>query len=256
MPMARRGLTARVSTITIARLIFVSLAAARASARARRPLVSQASPAKTRAQIINGPITSANGWVSRPIASVRCDAIGAPGSAPLRRGRRMPRLAESSINARRGSSGEFARDPLEAGHHPLPAVARALEEGFVLWPEAGLFHPHLRSALRRREGPGDDALDAVSGLLARRVPAVDQARRRLDLEDLAVGHAVPAALGRRAKVEPVANNRLEIVLNQPFADQLGLGQGAPDLLRRMGHEPLDDDGAGSGDVVHGCVLRL
>jgi hypothetical protein len=47
----------------------------------------------------------------------------------------MRGLAESSINARRGSSGEFARHPFEAGHHALPAVACALEEGLVPRPD-------------------------------------------------------------------------------------------------------------------------
>jgi hypothetical protein len=73
----------------MARLILVSPAAARPSARARRPLVTQASAEKTRAQVIIGPITPANGWISRPKASASCGATNALRHAPSGAGRRM-----------------------------------------------------------------------------------------------------------------------------------------------------------------------
>src|SRR5258708_490557 len=134
MPTESKGPTARVSTRTIVTLIFVSPAAARASASARRPFVSQAKAAKTMAQTISGPITSANGLISRPRASVSCGGKNALHHAPSGAGAQD---AQGSPNLR--LMRQLARHAFEASHHPLPAVARPLEEGLVLRPEARLF---------------------------------------------------------------------------------------------------------------------
>ena len=54
-----------------------------------------------------------------------------------------------------------------------------------------LFHPHQNAALRRRQRPGDDRLQAVPGLRSRRVPAIGKPLLRVDREDFAIRHPVP-----------------------------------------------------------------
>ena len=69
---------------------------------------------------------------------------------------------------------------------------------------------------------------------------------RLDLEDLTVDGAPVAT-----KIEPVIRDQFEVVLHQPFLDQMRLSQRAPDLFRRIGDLAFDDDGAcfGSSSVM-------
>jgi hypothetical protein len=77
--------------------------------------------------------------------------------------------------------------------------------------------------------------------------------------------SVPAWLGVRVQVttvrgalaawsppepqvaEAMADFGLEVVVHQPFGDQRLLGQGPPDLFRRMRHFLLNDHRAGGGD---------
>ena len=79
------------------------------------------------------------------------------------------------------------------------------------------------------------------------VPGVGQGLVRLDRQHLAID---PAPIG--AEAETVIHGGLEIVLHQPFRDQMRLGERAPDFFRRKRHLPLDDDGArfGRGSLVH------
>ena len=79
-------------------------------------------------------------------------------------------------------------------------------------------------------------LNALMGLLPAR------GRILFDGEDLAIDDAVPIAIGLRAQIEAVPHGGLEIVLHQPFREQMRLGERAPDLFRRMGEIAFDDHG--------------
>src|SRR5262249_48950755 len=61
-------------------------------------------------------------------------------------------------------------------------------------------------------------------------------------EDLAIQHAAPVP----AKIEAVADDGLEVVLHEPFLDQVRLRERAPELFRRKRHFPFDDDGTRFG----------
>ncbi|MNL44954.1 hypothetical protein D3C87_1675660 [compost metagenome] len=98
----------------------------------------------------------------------------------------------------------------------------------------------MRPRLRRSEREGHDALEGVSRILMREIPCVGERPVRLEREHLAIQHAAPVA----AKIEAMSHDGHEVVLHEPFGDEVGLRQRAPDLLRRMRHFPLDDDGAG------------
>ena len=90
------------------------------------------------------------------------------------------------------------------------------------------------SRRRRREREGHDALEAQGA------PGVGQRLVRLDGEHLAIDDAVP--VGGSAQTESVADDRREVVLHQPFRDQMRLRERAPDLFRRIRHLAFDDDG--------------
>ena len=62
--------------------------------------------------------------------------------------------------------------------------------------------------------------------------------RVLDGNHLAIEHATPFA----TQIESMADIRREIVLHQPFLDQMRLRQRAPQLFRRIRNVALDDDG--------------
>src|SRR5690606_26033223 len=102
----------------------------------------------------------------------------------------------------------------------------------------------------RGKGEGDDAAQVEGGIVMCEVPAVGERRMRLDGENLAVEHAAPVAV----EVEAVARGGAEIVRHQPFRDQMRLGEGAPDLFRRMGEFAFDDDGTGFGCAIHWSIL--
>src|SRR6185312_4654377 len=83
------------------------------------------------------------------------------------------------------------------------------------------------------------------------IPSVGQRFVRLDGEDLAVQHAAPVS----AKIEPVAHDRLEVVLHEPLLDQVRLRERAPDPFRRIRQLTFDDDGAGFGHgFAHWSIL--
>src|SRR5262249_44838053 len=67
--------------------------------------------------------------------------------------------------------------------------------------------------------------------------------------------AVPIAHRLCPKGELSAEPRLKVVRHQPLFDQMRLSERAPNLLRRMRHHALDDDGARSGELfVHWSIL--
>src|SRR4051794_34422979 len=147
------------------------------------------------------------------------------------------------------------RYPLEAGEVPLPAVGRALVVPLILGPEAGLLHADVDATLRRRQRPGDDGPQPVGRLLARGVPAVGEPLAGFDDQHLAVDHAVPVRQWRGAEAELVADDGLEVIPHQPLLEQRALREGAPDLLRRLRHLPLDDEGTrGGGWGGHWAIL--
>src|ERR1700719_2057229 len=101
----------------------------------------------------------------------------------------------------------------------LPPVLGALVGLLLIRPEARLLHAQAGPGARRGERPGDDTLETIGR------PRVRQRLVRLDGLDLTIDSA-PV----RAKIETVADDRLEIVLHQPLLDQVRLGERAPDLF--------------------------
>ncbi|MCY1247929.1 hypothetical protein D9M72_613050 [compost metagenome] len=93
-----------------------------------------------------------------------------------------------------------------------------------------MFHAQMGAGPRRGERPGDDALQVLG------VPGVGQRPVGLHRLHLTVDRA---PIG--CEIEAVPLVRAEIVLHQPFLDQVRLGQRPPDLFRRIGHFPFDDD---------------
>src|ERR1700730_12829583 len=166
----------------------------------------------------------------------------------LLRGRRQARRAGGSGLPKMptmlsGSRGHF----LEPSQDARPAPAHAAIAGFVLRPEPGLLHSDPRSVLALRQRPRHDGLQATGRLIAGSVPAVHKALTGNDFENLAIGNAIPTVDGRSAEIEPVADDRLKIVLHQPFLDQRRLRQRAPNLFRRVRHHPFDDEATHSGN---------
>src|SRR5258708_800782 len=125
---------------------------------------------------------------------------------------------------RRNSALDAGQHPVESPQHFLPPELRALVEAFVCraGAEASVLHAQHRAAFCWRERERDDGPRPVLRFLARGAPAIRQPLVRLDHENLAIGDAVPVRIGLRAEVELVADNRLEVVLHQPFGEELRL----------------------------------
>src|SRR5262249_22927243 len=70
-----------------------------------------------------------------------------------------------------------------------------------------------------------------------------EALERIEFEHLAMDDAVEILVGHRGSAEGEAMPDLgdEVVLHQPTADEFGLGQDAPYLLRRMVKVVVDED---------------
>src|SRR6202040_945765 len=111
----------------------------------------------------------------------------------------------------------------------LPPVLGALVGLLLIRPEARLLHAQLGPRARRGESPGDDTLETHC------TPRVRQRFVRLDGHDLTVDRAPVCA-----KVETVADGRLEVVLHEPLLDQVWLRERAPDPFRRKRDFPLDN----------------
>src|SRR6266702_3312097 len=133
----------------------------------------------------------------------------------------------------------------------LPAGMRAAIGLLLAGPEARLLDAQMRACVRRRQREGHHALEVVGRILMREIPGVGERSLRLDGEDLAVQHAAPFA----AKIEAVTDDGLEVVLHQPFLDQMRLRQRAPEPLRRKSKFALDDYGTGfSRGFGHWSIL--
>src|ERR1700704_5740434 len=133
-----------------------------------------------------------------------------------------------AFNAGPPSSDLFRRasvyprqDLLQGRKEPLPPALGALVVLRLIRPEARLLHAQVGPRARRGESPSDDTLETIG------TPRVRQRFVRLDCQDPA-GNNAPA----RAKIETVADDRLEVVLHEPLLDQVWLRKRAPDLFRR------------------------
>src|SRR6266550_4006449 len=126
----------------------------------------------------------------------------------------------------------------------LPPVLGALVVLLLIRPEARLLHAQVGPRARRGESPSDDTLETIGR------PRVRQRFVRLDGQDPTVDSAPVCA-----KIETVVHDRLEIVLHQPLLDQVWLGKRAPDLFRRKGYLPFDNDGERFGrSIAHWSIL--
>ena len=103
------------------------------------------------------------------------------------------------------------QDLLQVGEEFLPTELGTLEGLLLVAAEARLLHAQMRSRAGRRERPGDDAFES------HRVPSLRQRLVRLDFKHLAIDGAPIAA-----QIEAVIDDRLKIVLHQPFLDQVRL----------------------------------
>src|SRR6478735_10783172 len=140
---------------------------------------------------------------------------------------------------------------VQLGEKLLPAGMRAAKGLLLRRAEARLLDTQMSACARRRQREGHDALEIERRVVMREIPGVGERLLRLDGEDLAVQHAAPLA----AKVEAVAHGRLEVVLHQPFLDQMRLRQRAPDPLCRKGIFALDDNRSGFGcGLIHWSIL--
>src|SRR2546430_2016489 len=106
----------------------------------------------------------------------------------------------------------------------------SLHDALPIWPEARLLHAHVCAALCRLQRPSNDGLQSPRRLIARSIPAIGESLIGFDDQYFAVSHAVPMRHGRSAEVEPMAHDRLKVVLHQPFVYQRALSDGAPDLF--------------------------
>src|SRR5689334_18460566 len=95
----------------------------------------------------------------------------------------------------------------------------------LIGPEACLLHPQPGPSAGRGECERHHALQVKGGVRVLEIPSVGQRLVRLDGEHLAIQHAAPFA----AKIEVVADDRLEVALHQPCFDQMRLRKRAPEL---------------------------
>src|ERR1700753_1021387 len=121
-----------------------------------------------------------------------------------------------------------------------------------------MLHSDARTTRLRRQKPFDDAIEsaAISGIDHRSAfPGIDEPSRRIERRHLAADCSVPIAHRLCPKCELRAEPWLEVVRHQPLFDQMRLSERAPDLLRRMRHHALNDDGARGGELfVHWSIL--
>src|SRR5579883_604715 len=137
----------------------------------------------------------------------------------------------------RRTSVNLRQDLLQSFKHPLPPCTGAPIGLPLVAPEARLLHAQVRARAGRSERPGDDPV-YIEGR-----PRVGQRLVRLDDQNLTIDHEVEVGSRRSLKIEAVTDNRLEIVLHEPFLDQMRLCKRTPDLFRRMRELTLDNNGA-------------
>jgi hypothetical protein len=70
-------------------------------------------------------------------------------------------------------------------------------------------------------------------------PAIGKLFVRFDDHDLAIDYPVPIAHGGGAKIELMANHRLEVIVHQPLLDQPAFCESTPDFFRRVRHLSFD-----------------
>ena len=90
----------------------------------------------------------------------------------------------------------------------LPAIAGAFVVGLLVGTEAGLLHAYERSAFCWSQGPDDGALQSHGA------PAIGELFVGFDDQDFAVDDAVPAGHGCGAEIEFVADDGLEVVVQE------------------------------------------
>src|SRR5262245_16453393 len=171
--------------------------------------------------------------VSSPISwSIRCDGF-IEDTVPV-----------VSFELCRQTSIYPRQDLLQVCKELLPPVLGALVGLLLIRPEARLLHAQVGPRGRGGESPSDDTLETIGR------PRVRQRFVGLDCQDLTVDSA-PV----RAKIETVVHDRLEVVLHEPFFDQVRLCECTPDLLRRKRYLPFDNDGQRFGRwFVHWSIL--
>src|ERR1700674_3642985 len=136
------------------------------------------------------------------------------------------------------------QDLLQVCKELLPPALGALVVLRLIRPEARLLHAQVGPRARRGESPSDDTLETIG------TPRVRQRFVRLDCQDLTVDNAPVCA-----KIETVAHDRLEVVLHEPFLDQVWLRERAPDLFRRIRYLTFDNDRARFGrSTGHWSIL--
>src|ERR1700674_5638781 len=123
------------------------------------------------------------------------------------------------------------QDLLQVCKELLPPALGALVVLRLIRPEARLLHAQVGPRARRGESPSDDTLETIG------TPRVRQRFVRLDCLDLAVNSAPVCA-----KIETVADDRLEVVLHEPLLDQVWLGESAPDRFQRKRYLSFNNDG--------------
>src|SRR3981081_2609685 len=102
----------------------------------------------------------------------------------------------------------------------LPPALGALVGLLLIRPEARLLHAQMGPRARRGESPSDDTLETIGR------PRIRQRFVRLDCLDLTVDSAPVCA-----KIETVADDRLEVVLHEPLLDQVRLRARAHNIFR-------------------------
>src|ERR1700722_19703913 len=121
-----------------------------------------------------------------------------------------------------------------------------------------MLHSDARTAWLRRQKPFDDTIEraAISGIAHRPAfPGIGEPSRLVERRFLAAGRSVPIAHRLCPKFELSAQPLLEVVRHQPLFDQMRLSERAPDLLGRMRHHALNNDGARGGELfVHWSIL--
>src|SRR6195256_1834654 len=160
-------------------------------------------------------------------------------------GRRRPGGPPHGMRRSRRKISLYPRqDLLQRRKELLPPALGALVGLLLIRPEAPLLHAQVGPRARRGESPSDDTLETIGR------PRIRQRFVRLDCLDLTVDSAPVCA-----KIETVAHDRLEVVLHEPFLDQVWLRERAPDLFRRKRYLPFDNDGERFGrSIAHWSIL--
>src|SRR5579871_2619751 len=109
----------------------------------------------------------------------------------------------------------------------------------------------MRAGARGRQGEGYNALEIEFGVLMGEVPAIGKRLVGLNRQHFTIQNAAPFA----PQFKAMTDGELEIVLHQPFLDQMRLSERAPKLLWRMRNVAFNNDGAQFGRMAgHWSIL--